>query len=170
MEGLGQQMQVGIECVNTLAPIIIVEEQVQVGVDVEGTFVVNVNIIQAKLQKIISMIKEQKYVAPNSMPNGHIVVNGEIDVGFILYFTCCNLLAHPSYLLEKEGGWVFLVKNLNAIHALFEGFFHIPFCLLNLCPTFLFDVKVGGVCFLKKCKYPKGFQVLIVFYGVSLTS
>jgi len=114
VEGLvGQQMQTGVECVSTLVPITIVEEQVQVGVDVEGTFVVNVNIIQTKLQKIISMIEEQKYVALNSMPNGHVVVNGDIDVGFILYFTCCNLLPHPSYLLDKEGGWGFFGQNFE---------------------------------------------------------
>jgi len=41
---VGQQMQKGVECVSTMAPITIVKEQVQVGVDVEGTFVVNVNI------------------------------------------------------------------------------------------------------------------------------
>jgi hypothetical protein len=50
------------------------------------------------------MIKEQNNVVFNSMQDGHVVVYGAIDVGFILNITCYNLLPHPSSLLKKVGG------------------------------------------------------------------
>jgi len=50
------------------------------------------------------MIKEQNNTNINSMKDRHVVIYGATDVGFILNETCCNLLPHPSPLLEKVGG------------------------------------------------------------------
>jgi hypothetical protein len=49
------------------------------------------------------MIKEKNNTNLISMKDMHVVVYGAIDVAFILNVTCCNLLPHPSPLLEKVG-------------------------------------------------------------------
>jgi hypothetical protein len=44
-----------------------IEKQVQVGVDVGKTFVMDVNKIKVELQKNIDMIEEQEIIIPSAM-------------------------------------------------------------------------------------------------------
>jgi hypothetical protein len=61
---VGQKMQVLVENVVALVALEIVQEQMQIGGDVGSPFVMNINKIEANLEKNILMIKIQENVVP----------------------------------------------------------------------------------------------------------
>jgi low affinity Fe/Cu permease len=104
-------MQVLTKDVATLATPEIIQEQVQVDGDVGETSVVDVNRIDANLEKTILMIEKQQNVVPILMLeeeniNEDVELHAQIDGGDILNFLY-NLLPHASYQVERMGGVFF---------------------------------------------------------------
>jgi hypothetical protein len=80
---------------------------VQVGGDVGKTFVVDVDIIEADLEKTILMIERQEDAVPLLMleeenTNQDVELHAQIDGGDILNFFY-NLMPHPSFQVERMG-------------------------------------------------------------------
>jgi hypothetical protein len=104
-------MQLLAKNVAALASLEIIQEQVQVGGDARETFVVDVNKIDANLEKTILMIEKQQNVVPILVPeeeniNEDVELHAQIDGGDILNFLY-NLLPHTSCQVERMGGVFF---------------------------------------------------------------
>ncbi len=94
-------MQLLAKNVAALASLEIIQEQVQVGGDARETSVVDVNKIDANLEKTILMIEKQANVVlilvlEEENTNEDVELHAQIDGGDILNFLY-NLLPHTSY-------------------------------------------------------------------------
>jgi hypothetical protein len=97
---VGQKMQISAKDVVALVVPEIVQEQVQVGGDIGEAFAVDVDKIEANLEKTILMIEKQTNVVPilvleEENTNEDVELHAEIDGGDILNFLY-NLLPHTS--------------------------------------------------------------------------